>query len=228
MVAPFSIGRRVCTRTKPIMRRRKSVAGLGAASACPLARAATAFRRSAGPGEGPPSILGVKAPSRGDRQLGRPQPARCLFHLFSGRHSTRRLALLIASASSVQTSALKPIKLPSIPTLECGCRPSGHLGKAACVWYQARISVFGPGTCLPIFLNVVNFDPRRNAMTDYPAAISPLAIQQLRCPKCRTWAPARSAQASCHIQPCRDRYPSVLQMRQAHVADAHRTRSTWL
>jgi hypothetical protein len=29
-------------------------------------------------------------------------------------------------------------------------------------------------------------DPRWNAMTDYPAAISLLAIQQLRCPKCRT------------------------------------------
>jgi hypothetical protein len=29
-------------------------------------------------------------------------------------------------------------------------------------------------------------DPRWNAMTDYPAAIPLLAIQQLRCPKCRT------------------------------------------
>jgi hypothetical protein len=29
-------------------------------------------------------------------------------------------------------------------------------------------------------------DPRWNAMTDYPAAIPLLAIQRLRCPKCRT------------------------------------------
>jgi len=29
-------------------------------------------------------------------------------------------------------------------------------------------------------------DPGWNAMTDYPAAIPLLAIQQLRCPKCRT------------------------------------------